>query len=143
MYHTCIHWILNCLQCTCIHVKQYINVSYVYSVLLYVITIVLIANKMCGLQAEPGNCQGSFPSYFYNTATEECEMFIYSGCGGNQNKFSDIDSCRRTCSGMRTICLTVHLRLVIHLDLQHPLLQPQLYQREMLFLLLSVSLEMT
>ncbi|XP_065917769.1 uncharacterized protein [Dysidea avara] len=70
-------------------------------------------NKMCGLQAEPGNCQGSFPSYFYNTATEECEMFIYSGCGGNQNKFSDIDSCRRTCSASTTPAPIIPKRNVV------------------------------
>ncbi|XP_065917768.1 uncharacterized protein [Dysidea avara] len=60
------------------------------------------ATDICGLQAEPGNCRASIPSYFYNAATGECEMFIYGGCGGNRNRFSDIDSCSRACSASTT-----------------------------------------
>ena len=52
---------------------------------------------VCTLQPEPGICRGSFPRYFYNRITMKCERFIYGGCGGNGNRFSDIRSCEEAC----------------------------------------------
>ena len=47
----------------------------------------------------------------------ECEVFINGGCGGNQNRLSDIDTCRRACS-----CMTAkYLNLFMHIN---PLYKP-------------------
>ena len=53
---------------------------------------------VCTLQPETGNCRGSFVRYFYNQTTERCELFAYGGCGGNGNRFKDLQNCEKTCS---------------------------------------------
>ena len=36
---------------------------------------------------------------YYNSQTGRCEGFGYQGCGGNKNRFSTLDECKRTCMG--------------------------------------------
>ena len=52
---------------------------------------------ICRLQPESGLCLAYFPSYFYNSTSRMCEMFVYGGCGGNENRFSTIDDCQAAC----------------------------------------------
>lgn len=60
-----------------------------------------VANDVCALQPEAGNCRGSFRRYYYNKVTRRCELFVYGGCGGNANNFVSEGDCNRTCqSGM-------------------------------------------
>ena len=54
-------------------------------------------NDICALEPDSGPCLAYFPSYFFNTASFECEKFIYGGCGGNENRFFLLESCRKTC----------------------------------------------
>uniref|UniRef100_A0A8C7WRZ5 BPTI/Kunitz inhibitor domain-containing protein n=1 Tax=Oryzias sinensis TaxID=183150 RepID=A0A8C7WRZ5_9TELE len=35
--------------------------------------------------------------YFYNFKKGRCEIFIYGGCGGNQNNFKTEQECLRRC----------------------------------------------
>lgn len=35
--------------------------------------------------------------YSYNQATDQCEIFIYGGCGGNANNFDIKEECERMC----------------------------------------------
>ncbi|XP_061398210.1 actinia tenebrosa protease inhibitors-like [Musca vetustissima] len=42
-------------------------------------------------------CFAHFPSWSYNADTNECEKFIYGGCGGNANRFETLEDCERTC----------------------------------------------
>ena len=52
---------------------------------------------VCTLEREQGICRGYFPSYYYNSDSEECELFVYGGCGGNGNRFSTLEGCLRRC----------------------------------------------
>ena len=52
---------------------------------------------ICSLKPDPGPCRGSFPSYFFNFKSGQCEKFIYGGCGGNENRFSLLEDCLETC----------------------------------------------
>ncbi|CAL9683731.1 unnamed protein product [Knipowitschia caucasica] len=42
-------------------------------------------------------CMAYMPQYFYNSTSQECEEFIYGGCGGNQNRFGSKKKCLETC----------------------------------------------
>ena len=54
-------------------------------------------NDICTLDPAPGRCLAYFPSYFFNFATGQCERFIYGGCGGNENRFFQLEQCRNEC----------------------------------------------
>ncbi|XP_026840040.1 kunitz-type serine protease inhibitor HCRG2-like [Drosophila persimilis] len=55
-------------------------------------------NKAVCLQ-EPsyGECKGRRSLWYYNSFTNKCEMFIYSNCGGNGNRFLTYKNCERLC----------------------------------------------
>ncbi|KAG0442428.1 hypothetical protein HPB47_015708 [Ixodes persulcatus] len=56
--------------------------------------------KVCKLRMAPGHCEsGQDPvlRYFYNQYTERCEVFTYSGCGGNENNFKTEHDCETRC----------------------------------------------
>uniref|UniRef100_A0A147BFN7 Putative salivary kunitz domain protein n=1 Tax=Ixodes ricinus TaxID=34613 RepID=A0A147BFN7_IXORI len=56
--------------------------------------------KVCKLRMTPGHCEsGQDPElrYFYNQYTERCEVFTYSGCGGNENNFKTEHDCETRC----------------------------------------------
>ncbi|KAJ0057123.1 hypothetical protein NL108_002052 [Boleophthalmus pectinirostris] len=42
-------------------------------------------------------CLAYMPQFFYNSTSQECEEFIYGGCGGNQNRFGSKIKCLETC----------------------------------------------
>lgn len=56
-----------------------------------------ISCTVCTLPVDPGPCKGSFPSWFYNYKTGQCEEFIYGGCGGNENRFGTEKDCEAAC----------------------------------------------
>ena len=35
--------------------------------------------------------------YFYNASSKTCDEFLYGGCNGNENRFSDIEGCEEIC----------------------------------------------
>ncbi|XP_065148030.1 tissue factor pathway inhibitor 2 [Paramisgurnus dabryanus] len=53
--------------------------------------------EVCLLQVDEGPCDDDVNRYYYNTITQMCEEFSYSGCGGNLNNFKTLMDCRKTC----------------------------------------------
>ncbi|XP_066291277.1 WAP, Kazal, immunoglobulin, Kunitz and NTR domain-containing protein 1-like [Branchiostoma lanceolatum] len=51
----------------------------------------------CSLPKDEGSCEDSVPSWYYNGERQVCEQFVYSGCGGNENRFDSIHECIRSC----------------------------------------------
>lgn len=49
-----------------------------------------------------GFCRAAFPKFGYNPETNTCSLFIYGGCQGNQNSFSDPESCVMECGNENT-----------------------------------------
>ena len=52
----------------------------------------------CYQPKDPGPCDGYFPRYYYDYKDEECQKFIYGGCGGNGNNFKTKAKCEKACS---------------------------------------------
>ena len=53
--------------------------------------------EICSLEPETGTCKGYIPRFFFNSTSNQCEEFIYGGCGGNENNFYTIDECLKEC----------------------------------------------
>ncbi len=53
---------------------------------------------ICALPADPGICLAYIPRWYYNAAEQECQQFIYGGCGGNANNFATFEACLNACS---------------------------------------------
>ncbi|KHJ96958.1 Kunitz/Bovine pancreatic trypsin inhibitor domain protein [Oesophagostomum dentatum] len=51
----------------------------------------------CKKTIEPGNCFGEHAKFGYDSTLQKCVLFVYGGCGGNNNRFNTVEECRRTC----------------------------------------------
>uniref|UniRef100_A0A0K0FAQ1 Papilin (inferred by orthology to a D. melanogaster protein) n=1 Tax=Strongyloides venezuelensis TaxID=75913 RepID=A0A0K0FAQ1_STRVS len=54
-------------------------------------------SEACSLPKQIGRCRGNFPSYYYEIATGTCIEFMFSGCGGNANRFHTKELCENAC----------------------------------------------
>lgn len=66
------------------------------------VTTTTAASKMspvvCNYEPSTGNCGFRFRRYYFDKATGTCKAFVYSGCGGNLNRFVSLEGCLLTCS---------------------------------------------
>uniref|UniRef100_A0A131Z067 Tissue factor pathway inhibitor n=1 Tax=Rhipicephalus appendiculatus TaxID=34631 RepID=A0A131Z067_RHIAP len=65
------------------------------------------SHPVCGMGPEVGMCNSSVPMWYFDAGMGVCRGFLYSGCGGNSNKFSSCQECMSRCSGdyhARGIC---------------------------------------
>ncbi|CUT99783.1 collagen alpha 3VI chain [Echinococcus multilocularis] len=65
--------------------------------LLYVTSSSQDGESMCSLPIEGGQCRGYVKSYAYDSAEDRCVRFIYTGCGGNPNRFEHKIECLLAC----------------------------------------------
>ena len=67
-------------------------------------TAVTVANlqpvNVCELPKSLGTCLILSFRYYYDSSTNSCKRFRYSGCGGNGNNFLSGEVCVRTCGGV-------------------------------------------
>ncbi|KAL1474119.1 hypothetical protein MTO96_038224 [Rhipicephalus appendiculatus] len=53
--------------------------------------------RYCFLRPSYGSCKGLVRKWFYDPRIQNCKMFFYSGCGGNDNRFSKEGWCQWYC----------------------------------------------
>ncbi|XP_013392411.1 amyloid-like protein 2 [Lingula anatina] len=53
--------------------------------------------ELCSYPKVEGPCKASFPRYYYNMETGDCQLFTYGGCRGNKNRFKTVEDCEETC----------------------------------------------
>ncbi|XP_062312318.1 tissue factor pathway inhibitor a [Osmerus eperlanus] len=58
---------------------------------------------VCLRHVDKGSCDGLEKRFAYNPKTSRCQMFRYSGCGGNKNNFVLKRHCVRTCMNMKRV----------------------------------------
>ncbi|CAN0069874.1 unnamed protein product [Lampetra planeri] len=51
----------------------------------------------CRLPMSEGDCDEHAVRWFYHLGEDECQPFIYGGCGGNENRFDSEERCVRAC----------------------------------------------
>ena len=59
---------------------------------------VLIVADICQLPMGSGGCFAPSYLFYFNFAKKRCEIFVYGGCGGNENAFATFDECINACS---------------------------------------------
>jgi len=52
---------------------------------------------VCNQPPETGRCRAYFRRYYYDPANKSCQLFIYGGCGGNENRFETKEECEARC----------------------------------------------
>jgi len=53
--------------------------------------------ELCNLPSDSGSCDMYVPAYFYDRLSRRCEQFVWSGCGGNANRFTSLSDCEQRC----------------------------------------------
>ncbi|KAK3581415.1 hypothetical protein CHS0354_016277 [Potamilus streckersoni] len=56
-------------------------------------------NLACSKPSMQGDCNGNEIMWYYDPMIKDCRRFIYTGCGGNGNRFSTGEECRNMCQG--------------------------------------------
>ena len=59
---------------------------------------VICVSDPCTLMNNIGNGTDDVIKYFYDTNTARCREFVYSGEGGNANRFDSLLECRKVCA---------------------------------------------
>ncbi|KAK7505592.1 hypothetical protein BaRGS_00003337, partial [Batillaria attramentaria] len=54
---------------------------------------------ICRQPKETGPCRSALQRYYYDSASGQCEQFLYGGCQGNLNNFASYEACQRKCAG--------------------------------------------
>ncbi|KAM9799444.1 uncharacterized protein col7a1 [Syngnathus typhle] len=55
--------------------------------------------EACLVPMEEGNCSRFTLRWYFNSHVRACRPFIYSGCGGNDNRFVHLEECEEVCLG--------------------------------------------
>ncbi|XP_063367393.1 PI-stichotoxin-Hcr2o-like isoform X1 [Cydia amplana] len=66
-------------------------------IFMMVVCLVYGTGSDCELPKVVGNCRGRIRSFFFDTTSHQCRPFVYSGCGGNGNRFYSRDECQFAC----------------------------------------------
>lgn len=56
----------------------------------------------CQLVPDRGPCRGYYQHWYYQPGENQCQTFIYGGCGGNNNRFDEREDCEATCLPRQT-----------------------------------------
>ncbi|XP_055949336.1 papilin-like [Argiope bruennichi] len=51
----------------------------------------------CSQQKDPGPCLGYFVMWYHDPEDNTCKTFVYGGCLGNDNRFSNLQECDAKC----------------------------------------------
>lgn len=54
-------------------------------------------NKACDMKKDAGDCEEASTKWFYDSKLNKCRLFVYGGCGGNDNRFDTEAKCRAQC----------------------------------------------
>jgi len=63
-----------------------------------------VRDRICALPKIVGPCVNFVPSFWYNSATDQCESFMYGGCQGSDNRFPSIIACQQLCRKAAADC---------------------------------------
>lgn len=56
--------------------------------------------RICRLPPGVGQCDSTVRRYYYDSKTQDCHLFTWGGCGGNENNFRTEVECRQFCQSV-------------------------------------------
>jgi len=56
------------------------------------------SGAICFLSKVAGPCDKKVSNFYYDPNHKDCKPFLYSGCGGNDNRFTSVADCMERCS---------------------------------------------
>ncbi|XP_075555420.1 proteoglycan-like sulfated glycoprotein papilin isoform X2 [Dermacentor variabilis] len=59
-----------------------------------------VGKGICKKTVDPGDCREAHERWFYDAQTGVCLQFVYTGCGGNKNRFKSAEICMEFCFGV-------------------------------------------
>ena len=68
---------------------------------------------LCLEKPEKGDCDRVETRYFFNKETLSCQVFLYSGCGGTENMFTNAMECRDTCLGKSVFVVILYFLVLV------------------------------
>lgn len=54
--------------------------------------------SVCTLPPEQGPCEAAFMKWYFDAERGVCDMFLWGGCGGNDNRFDSQEACEARCA---------------------------------------------
>ena len=84
--------------------KKYFLFFWMYyfdeSIVIYVwpIVLALAVPIACSFESDAGSCRNYTDMWYYHQSSDRCRRFLYGGCEGNENRFSQEDTCIILCS---------------------------------------------
>ncbi|GFU22641.1 boophilin-G2 [Nephila pilipes] len=79
------------------------KITILFIVLLPALISAYTAGDICNMVPETGDCDEILYRWYYDSGDSKCNIFEYSGCGGNDNNFVTRVMCEDACSGKRPI----------------------------------------
>ena len=61
------------------------------------------SKSRCEQEKAAGKCRGFNKMYYFNSNSGQCNEFIYTGCGGNDNRFDSLDECELSCQVVKDL----------------------------------------
>jgi len=61
-----------------------------------------VSPETCSLPPYTGICRAYFERWAFHPDQGRCEMFVYGGCNGNDNRFNSEEECMQKCGGRET-----------------------------------------
>lgn len=68
-----------------------------------------LSEKVCHLLPSSTDCELPMLSWYFDATKKRCATFVYGGCGGNANRFSNKNDCENFCYTFGEKCWTEDL----------------------------------